>query len=172
MSIEFNCVELEDVLSQDTVQQSGITVWVFLDLMNSGKITRGVDKDITSMAIEEVYREIVGDVLKEVREPSAVWFLVPGLSWGKMMWPLWCLQGYLWKKGQLRRNWKERWFTLRPSYLSYYTGEDRKDCQGNIVLDESCCVEVQPNAFPTLTTPAKPQSYHVLFCKWVQKKKI
>ncbi|XP_036958820.1 differentially expressed in FDCP 6 homolog isoform X1 [Acanthopagrus latus] len=114
MSIEFNCVELEDFFSQDSVQQSGITVWVFLEMMNSGKITRGIDKSIISMAIEEVYREIVGDVLKE---------------------------GYLWKKGQLRRNWKERWFTLRPSNLSYYTGEDRKDCQGNIVLDGNCCVE-------------------------------
>lgn len=80
MSVEFNSVELEDHLSQETIQQSGITVWGFLDLMNSGKITRGIDKDITSMAIEEVYREIVGDVLKEVREPSAVWFLVPDLS--------------------------------------------------------------------------------------------
>ncbi|XP_033483998.1 differentially expressed in FDCP 6 homolog isoform X2 [Epinephelus lanceolatus] len=118
MSIEFNCVELEDFFSQDSVQQSGITVWVFLEMMNSGKITRGIDKSVVSMAIEEVYREIVGDVLKE---------------------------GYLWKKGQLRRNWKERWFTLRPSNLSYYTGEDRKDCQGNIVLDGNCCVEVLPD---------------------------
>lgn len=52
----------------------------------------------------------------------------------------------MWKKGQLRRNWKERWFTLRPSNLFYYTGEDRKDCQGNIVLDENCCVEVEKRA--------------------------
>ncbi|XP_054465314.1 differentially expressed in FDCP 6 homolog [Anoplopoma fimbria] len=118
MTIEFNCVELEDFFSQDSVQQSGITVWVFLEMMNSGKMTRGIDKSIISMAIEEVYREIVGDVLKE---------------------------GYLWKKGQLRRNWKERWFTLRPSNLSYYSGEDRKDCQGNIVLDGNCCVEVLPD---------------------------
>ncbi|KAI3357396.1 hypothetical protein L3Q82_015829 [Scortum barcoo] len=118
MSIEFNCVELEDFFSQDSVQQSGITVWVFLEMMNSGKITRGIDKSIISMAIEEVYREIVGDVLKE---------------------------GYLWKKGQLRRNWKERWFTLRPSNLSYYTGEDRKDRQGDIPLDGNCCVEVLPD---------------------------
>ncbi|XP_041801873.1 differentially expressed in FDCP 6 homolog isoform X2 [Chelmon rostratus] len=118
MSIEFNCGELEDFFSQDSVQQSGITVWVFLDLMNSGKITRGIDKSIISMAIEEVYREIVGDVLKE---------------------------GYLWKKGQLRRNWKERWFTLRPSNLSYYTGEDRKECLGSIALDGNCCVEVLPD---------------------------
>ncbi|XP_017286426.1 differentially expressed in FDCP 6 homolog [Kryptolebias marmoratus] len=118
MSIEFNCVEFEDFFSQDSAQQSGITVWVFLEMMNSGKITRGIDKSIISMAVEEVYREIVGDVLKE---------------------------GYLWKKGQLRRNWKERWFTLRPSNLSYFTGEDRKDCQGNILLDGNCCVEVLPD---------------------------
>ncbi|XP_040920764.1 differentially expressed in FDCP 6 homolog isoform X1 [Toxotes jaculatrix] len=114
MSIEFNCVELEDFFSQDSVQQSGITVWAFLKMMNSGRMTRGIDKSIISMAIEEVYREIVGDVLKE---------------------------GYLWKKGQLRRNWKERWFTLRPSNLFYYTSEDRKECQGNIALDGNCCVE-------------------------------
>ncbi|XP_074538606.1 differentially expressed in FDCP 6 homolog isoform X2 [Halichoeres trimaculatus] len=118
MSMEFNSGELEDFFSQDSVQQSGITVWVFLGMMNSGKLTRGMDKGSISMAIEEVYREIVGDVLKE---------------------------GYLWKKGQLRRNWKERWFTLRPSNLSYYTGEDRKDCQGNIALDGNCCVEVLPD---------------------------
>ncbi|XP_062248953.1 differentially expressed in FDCP 6 homolog isoform X2 [Platichthys flesus] len=118
LSIEFNLVELEDFFSQDSVQQSGITVWVFLEMMNSGKITRGIDKSIISMAIEEAYREIVGDVLKE---------------------------GYLWKKGQLRRNWKERWFTLRPSSLCYYTGEDRKDCQGDISLDGNCCVEVLPD---------------------------
>ncbi|KAM4610946.1 differentially expressed in FDCP 6 homolog isoform 2-T2 [Polymixia lowei] len=115
MSIELNCVELEDFISQDAVQQNGFNVWAFLEMMNSGKITRGIEKSIVSMAIEEVYREIVGDVLKE---------------------------GYLWKKGQLRRNWKERWFTLRPSNLAYYTGEDRRDCQGNIVLDGNCCVEV------------------------------
>ncbi|XP_040920772.1 differentially expressed in FDCP 6 homolog isoform X2 [Toxotes jaculatrix] len=118
MSIEFNCVELEDFFSQDSVQQSGITVWAFLKMMNSGRMTRGIDKSIISMAIEEVYREIVGDVLKE---------------------------GYLWKKGQLRRNWKERWFTLRPSNLFYYTSEDRKECQGNIALDGNCCVEVLPD---------------------------
>ena len=66
MSVELNCVELEDFISKDTVQQNGFTVWSFLDMMNSGKVTRGMDQEITSMAIEEVYREIGGDVLKEV----------------------------------------------------------------------------------------------------------
>nr|XP_061843099.1 differentially expressed in FDCP 6 homolog [Nerophis lumbriciformis] len=118
MSTELNCVELEDFFSQDAVQQRGITVWIFLEMMDTGKIVRGMDRAAISMGIEEVYREIVGDVLKE---------------------------GYLWKKGQLRRNWKERWFTLRPSNLSYYTTEDRKECQGKIPLDGNCCVEVLPD---------------------------
>ncbi|XP_066559408.1 differentially expressed in FDCP 6 homolog isoform X2 [Amia ocellicauda] len=118
MSVELNCVELEDYISQEAVQQTGITVWVFLDLVNSGKLMRGMDKDTVSMAIEEVYREIVQDVLKE---------------------------GYLWKRGQLRRNWTERWFTLRPSTLAYFVSEDRKDRKGSIPLDRNCCVEVLPD---------------------------
>uniref|UniRef100_A0A8C8HXX4 PH domain-containing protein n=1 Tax=Oncorhynchus tshawytscha TaxID=74940 RepID=A0A8C8HXX4_ONCTS len=115
MSVELNCVELEDFISQDAVRQNGFTVWSFLEMMNTGKITRGMGQEITSMAIEEVYREIVAEVLKE---------------------------GYLWKKSQLRRNWKERWFTLRPITLDYYTSEDRKERQGSIALDGNCCVEV------------------------------
>ncbi|MGH0177626.1 UNVERIFIED_CONTAM: hypothetical protein FKN15_075987 [Acipenser sinensis] len=118
MNVELNYVELEDYFSQEPLQQSGIVVWKFLELVNSGKLTRGIDKDALSMAIEEVYREIVEDVLK---------------------------QGYLWKKGQLRRNWTERWFTLRPSTLAYYVSEDRKERKGSIPLDRNCCVEVLPD---------------------------
>ncbi|XP_063064430.1 differentially expressed in FDCP 6 homolog [Engraulis encrasicolus] len=118
MSMELNCVELEDYLSQESVLQNGFTVWAFLNMMNSGKLTRGISKETITMGVEEVYREIVGDVLKE---------------------------GYLWKKSQLRRNWKERWFTLKPTSLSYYTNEDRKDCKGSINLDKNCCVEVLPD---------------------------
>ncbi|KAJ8260252.1 hypothetical protein GJAV_G00178820 [Gymnothorax javanicus] len=117
MSAELNCVELEDYLSQDAVQQSGLTVWVFLDIMNSGKLTRGSDSESVSMAIEKVYREIVGEVLKE---------------------------GYMWKKGQIRRNWTERWFKLRPSTLTYYVNEDCKETKGSITLDHNCCVEALP----------------------------
>ncbi|XP_017538789.1 differentially expressed in FDCP 6 homolog [Pygocentrus nattereri] len=118
MSVELNGVELEDFISQGSVQQNGFTVWAFLEMMNTGRLTRGIAKESISMAIEEVYREIVGDVLKE---------------------------GYLWKKGQLRRNWTERWFTLKPNALDYYTSEDRKDRKGSITLDSNCCVEVLPD---------------------------
>ncbi|GCC24307.1 hypothetical protein chiPu_0002707 [Chiloscyllium punctatum] len=50
--------------------------------------------------------------------------------------------GYLWKKGQLRRNWTERWFILKPSILCYYVSEDRKEKKGSITLDRNCCVEI------------------------------
>lgn len=52
-------------------------------------------------------------------------------------------QGYLWKKGHLRRNWTERWFCLKPGSLSYYVSEDGKDCKGVIEMDQNCCVEVR-----------------------------
>uniref|UniRef100_A0A672NFT1 PH domain-containing protein n=1 Tax=Sinocyclocheilus grahami TaxID=75366 RepID=A0A672NFT1_SINGR len=52
-------------------------------------------------------------------------------------------QGYLWKKGHLRRNWTERWFCLKPGSLSYFTSEDCRDCKGVIEMDQNCCVEVR-----------------------------
>lgn len=48
----------------------------------------------------------------------------------------------MWKKGHMRRNWTERWFVLKPSYMAYYVGEDLKDKRGEIQLDKSCVVEV------------------------------
>ncbi|XP_042717449.1 differentially expressed in FDCP 6 homolog isoform X2 [Chrysemys picta bellii] len=118
MNVELNCCELDDHLSQDPQHQSGMTVWQFLDLVNSGKLLRGIEREAVSMAVEEVYQEVIEDMLK---------------------------QGYLWKKGQLRRNWSERWFTLKPSALSYYMSEERKEKKGSIALDKHCCVEVLPD---------------------------
>ncbi|XP_008943906.1 PREDICTED: differentially expressed in FDCP 6 homolog, partial [Merops nubicus] len=114
MNVELNSCELDDYLSQEPQGQGGLTVWQFLDMVNSGRFLRGIEQEAVSMAVEEVYQEIIEDVLK---------------------------QGYLWKKGQLRRNWSERWFTLKPSALSYYMSEERKEKKGSIALDKHCCVE-------------------------------
>lgn len=51
-------------------------------------------------------------------------------------------KGYMVKKGHKRKNWSERWFVLRPTALSYYESEDLLEKKGEIVLDQSCCVEV------------------------------
>jgi hypothetical protein len=48
----------------------------------------------------------------------------------------------MWKKGHVRRNWMERWFVLRPSFMAYYASEDLKDKKGEIPLDQYCVVEV------------------------------
>ncbi|XP_076857238.1 differentially expressed in FDCP 6 homolog [Brachyhypopomus gauderio] len=117
MNVELNSVDLEEFWTQETVQREAVNVWTFLELVNSGVLGRGPGTERVSSAIEQVYREIVGNILKE---------------------------GYLWKKGHLRRNWTERWFCLKPSTLCYYTSEDSKECKGSIDLDENCCVEVLP----------------------------
>lgn len=116
LNVELNSVDVEEFWSQECVQE-GMSVWSFLELANSGVLGRGLERERLSSAIEDVYREMVGNVLKE---------------------------GYLWKKGHLRRNWTERWFCLKPRVLSYYTSEDRKECKGSIELDQNCCVEVLP----------------------------
>ncbi|XP_016314834.1 differentially expressed in FDCP 6 homolog isoform X2 [Sinocyclocheilus anshuiensis] len=110
MPVELTCVELEEFLSQD-----GLSVWSFLDVVNAAGVNRGLDGESIGVAVEKVYREMVGSVLKE---------------------------GYLWKKGHLRRNWTERWFCLKPGSLSYFTSEDCRDCKGVIEMDQNCCVEV------------------------------
>lgn len=53
-----------------------------------------------------------------------------------------CFQGYMWKKGHVRRNWTERWFVLKPSFMAYYISEGLKDKRGEIQLDKNCVIEV------------------------------
>lgn len=51
-------------------------------------------------------------------------------------------QGYMLKKGHVRRNWHERWFVLKPGSLAYYISEDQKEKKGEVQLDGCCVVEV------------------------------
>ncbi|XP_043855884.1 differentially expressed in FDCP 6 homolog isoform X2 [Dromiciops gliroides] len=118
MSLELGFGELEELLAQEAQSPGGLSVWQFLELINSGRCLRGVAQDTLSMAIHEVYQELIQDVLK---------------------------QGYLWKRGHLRRNWAERWFQLLPGSLCYYSSEECKEKRGTILLDPQCCVEVLPD---------------------------
>ncbi|KAM4699803.1 differentially expressed in FDCP 6 homolog isoform 2-T2 [Discoglossus pictus] len=96
----------------------GISVWQFLELVTSPSIMRGMNGETLSMAIEDLYEEVIQDVLK---------------------------QGYLLKKANLRRTWTERWFVLKPSVLSYYVSEECKEKKGSIAIDKDCGVEVLPD---------------------------
>ncbi|XP_032109385.1 differentially expressed in FDCP 6 homolog isoform X1 [Sapajus apella] len=121
MSLEVSLGELEELLAQEAQAAQttgGLSVWQFLELFNSGRCLRGVGRDTLSMAIHEVYQELIQDILK---------------------------QGYLWKRGHLRRNWAERWFQLQPSCLCYFGSEECKEKRGIIPLDAHCCVEVLPD---------------------------
>uniref|UniRef100_F6YPG0 IRF4-binding protein n=1 Tax=Equus caballus TaxID=9796 RepID=F6YPG0_HORSE len=121
MCLEVGLGELEELLAQEAQAAQatgGLSVWQFLELFNSGRCLRGVGRDTLSMAIHEVYQELIQDVLK---------------------------QGYLWKRGHLRRNWAERWFQLQPSCLCYFGSEECKEKRGTIPLDAQCCVEVLPD---------------------------
>ncbi|NXG43094.1 DEFI6 protein, partial [Psilopogon haemacephalus] len=157
MNVELNSCELEDYLCQEPQGQGGLTVWQFLDMVNSGRFLRGIEQEAVSMAVEEVYQEVIEDVLKQARGPHVLGHKPWGTRSPRVLGHKPCpapipvlisvsrAQGYLWKKGQLRRNWSERWFMLKPSVLSYYLSEERKEKKGSIALDKHCCVEVLPD---------------------------
>ncbi|XP_075706746.1 differentially expressed in FDCP 6 homolog [Rhinoderma darwinii] len=112
---EIGEMELGEMVSS---LDQGVSVWQFLDLVASPKILRSISMETLSMAIQDVYKEIIQDVLK---------------------------QGYLLKKNNLRRTWTERWFVLKPGIVSYYVGEDCKEMKGSIAIDKDCGVEVLPD---------------------------
>uniref|UniRef100_A0A452U8V3 Switch-associated protein 70 n=1 Tax=Ursus maritimus TaxID=29073 RepID=A0A452U8V3_URSMA len=98
--------------------KDGLSVWELVELIGNGQFSKGMDRQTVSMAINEVFNELILDVLK---------------------------QGYMMKKGHRRKNWTERWFVLKPNIISYYVSEDLKDKKGDILLDENCCVESLPD---------------------------
>lgn len=72
MNVELNSCELDDCLSQEPQGQGGLTVWQFLDMVNSGRLLRGIEQEAISMAVEEVYQEVIEDVLKQARSPHVL----------------------------------------------------------------------------------------------------
>ncbi|KAK5616913.1 Switch-associated protein 70 [Crenichthys baileyi] len=104
----------EDLKLQLHSKQQCLNVWELITLVGSGQFSKGMDQQTLSMGINEVHKELILDVLK---------------------------QGYMMKKGHKRKNWTERWFVLKPSFISYYVGEDLAEKKGDILLDGSCTAE-------------------------------
>ncbi|CAN9507100.1 unnamed protein product [Ophioblennius macclurei] len=94
--------------------KTSLTAWELIELVGIGHFSQGMKRQTLSMGINEVFTELILDVLK---------------------------QGYMLKKGHRRKNWMERWFVLRPTILSYYVCEDLVEKRGDIILDQHCCVE-------------------------------
>ncbi|XP_075884733.1 switch-associated protein 70b [Nelusetta ayraudi] len=104
----------EDYKLQLSSRQQSLNAWELIRLVGSGHFSKGMDRQTLSMGINEVYLELILDVLK---------------------------QGYMLKKGHKRKNWTERWFLLKPNLISYYVHEDLAEHKGDIVLDGNCTVE-------------------------------
>lgn len=141
MSQEWDGKPLEDFVSQDAaVQEEGMSVWNFLEHMGAGRLLRVTSAEAFSLALDEVYLEMYHSVLKRVSLPDVpLWYLfaLPLLFNAVPFW-----QGYMWKKGHVRRNWTERWFVLKTSSMAYYVSESLKDKRGEIQLDKTCVIEV------------------------------
>ncbi|XP_038594197.1 switch-associated protein 70-like [Micropterus salmoides] len=107
-----------DYKLQLNTKKNCLTAWELIELLGIGYFSKGMNRQTLSMGINEVFQELILDVLK---------------------------QGYMMKKGHKRKNWTERWFVLRPKSLSYYVCEDLVEKKGDIILDRNCCVESLPD---------------------------
>ncbi|XP_071382096.1 switch-associated protein 70b isoform X2 [Centroberyx affinis] len=108
----------EDYKLELNAKQQSLNAWELISVVGSGHFSKGMDRQTLSMGINDVYQELIMDVLK---------------------------QGYMMKKGHKRKNWTERWFLLKPNSISYYVGEDLAEKKGDILLDGNCCVESLPD---------------------------
>ncbi|XP_057198889.1 switch-associated protein 70 isoform X2 [Triplophysa rosa] len=115
MGCSWNERRFEDYKMSMTKHQ--LNGWELIELVGMGHFTKGMNPQTISMGINEIYQELILDVIK---------------------------QGYMTKKGHKRKNWTERWFELHLTYISYYVNEDLAEQKGCISLDRNCCVESLP----------------------------
>uniref|UniRef100_UPI00398F8470 switch-associated protein 70b isoform X2 n=1 Tax=Pristiophorus japonicus TaxID=55135 RepID=UPI00398F8470 len=118
MGVNWQQEQFEEYRAHFGATRCGLSVWEFIELVGSGLFSRRMNRQTLSMAINEVYCELILDVMK---------------------------QGYMWKKGHKRKNWNERWFLLKPDLISYYVGEDLKEKKGDISLSSKCYAESLPD---------------------------
>ncbi|KAI2653494.1 Switch-associated protein 70 [Labeo rohita] len=104
--------KFEEYKIQLSSKHQCLNVWELIELVGMGHFSKGMDRQTLSMGINEVFQELILDVLK---------------------------QGYMMKKGHKRKNWTERWFLLKPNLISYYASEDLTEKKGDILLDGNCC---------------------------------
>ncbi|XP_041072014.1 differentially expressed in FDCP 6 homolog isoform X2 [Carcharodon carcharias] len=98
-----------------------------------------------TLTAKKNYKPLRDQGLISERDAFKLWCLFNFLSEDK--YPLVVVQeeGYMWKKGQVRRNWNERWFVLKASHIHYYVNENLKEKKGEIHLDMDSTVEVLPD---------------------------
>uniref|UniRef100_A0A671M0C1 Switch-associated protein 70-like n=1 Tax=Sinocyclocheilus anshuiensis TaxID=1608454 RepID=A0A671M0C1_9TELE len=77
--------KFEEYKIQLSSKHQCLNVWELIELVGMGHFSKGMDRQTLSMGINEVFQELILDMLK---------------------------QGYMMKKGHKRKNWTERWFLL------------------------------------------------------------
>lgn len=66
-----------------SLKTSSLTVWELIDLLGTGYFSRGLSNRTLAMGINEVFQELILDVLKQVGpEPSETLNSTPGLLKG------------------------------------------------------------------------------------------
>ncbi|XP_052456992.1 switch-associated protein 70-like [Carassius gibelio] len=118
MSCSWNEDRFEDYKMQLSAKKKHLNAWELIELIGMGHFTKGINPQTLSTGINEVFQELVMDVIK---------------------------QGYMMKKGHKRKNWTDRWFELHLNSMSYYVSEDLIELKGCISLDRNCCVESLPD---------------------------
>ncbi|XP_059373299.1 switch-associated protein 70-like [Carassius carassius] len=118
MSCSWNEYRFEEYKMRLSAKKKHLNAWELIELIGMGHFTKGINPQTLSMGINEVFQELVMDVIK---------------------------QGYMMKKGHKRKNWTDRWFELHLNSMSYYVSEDLVEQKGCISLDRNCCVESLPD---------------------------
>lgn len=72
MNVDWDGNPLEDLLSQDASVQEGMSVWEFLEFMDTGHLMRTDCMETFSLALDEVFMEMYHNVLKKVGPPKSV----------------------------------------------------------------------------------------------------
>lgn len=53
--------------AQLSLKQNCLSVWELIELVGMGYFTKGMDRQTTSLGINEVFQELILDILKQVR---------------------------------------------------------------------------------------------------------
>uniref|UniRef100_A0A4W3JBS4 Switching B cell complex subunit SWAP70a n=1 Tax=Callorhinchus milii TaxID=7868 RepID=A0A4W3JBS4_CALMI len=68
MGVNWQQEQFEEYKEQLGAKQYGLSVWGFIELVGSGLFSKGMNRQTLSMAIDEVYHELILDVMKQVRK--------------------------------------------------------------------------------------------------------
>lgn len=151
MGCSWNEGRFDDYKMHLSAKKKNLNAWELIELIGMCHFTKGINPQTLSMGINEVYQELVMDVIKQVGIVLMYFItdildLLLSINDRKVVANC-CFsfkKGYMIKKGHKRKNWTERWFELHLNYMSYYVSEDLVEQKGCISLDRNCCVEVKP----------------------------